>query len=189
MTLKKLLKEFVIDKRSGYSLVDVVRVFRILSEKPMGRILLMKESGLGEANVKTMIKKLREHGFTKDSTRGEVLTEKGKGISDYLKRKVSRTFRVRISSISKKPTVALIVRDASERVKMGIEQRDEGMKMGVNVTTLVFQNKKAKFPGTKEVVRGLEGLEVKDKDVIIISSGRNAKEAERGGIAAVLTLI
>jgi biotin operon repressor len=189
MSFKKLLGSFEIDRRSSYSVVDVVRIFSILSKRPMGRMLLMEELGLGEATVKTMIKNLRRYGFTRDSTRGEILTKKGRGVSDYLNRRVSKVFRVKIPSISKQPTVALIVRNASKKVKMGIEQRDEGMKMGVNVTTLVFQNKQAKFPGTGEVVEGLEHLETEDRDVIIIASGENANKAERGGIAAIMTLI
>jgi biotin operon repressor len=189
MGFRKLLNGFEIDRRSGYSTVDIVKFFKILSERPRGRVLLIKELGLGEATVKTMIKNLRLHGFTRYSTRGEMLTEKGRRVSDYLNRKVSNAFRIQIPSISKKPTVALIVREASRKVRMGIEQRDEGMKMGTNVTTLVFQNKQVKFPGTGEVVRGLENVELKDNDVIIIASGENTRQAERGGIAAILTLI
>jgi predicted transcriptional regulator len=189
MGFRKLFLGFEIDRRSGYSVVDVVRVFRILSERPMGRVLLVEELGLGEATVKTMTKNLRKHGLTRDSTRGEVLTEKGGRVSDYLNRKVSKAFRVKVPSISKKPTVALIVRNAAGKVRMGIEQRDEGMKVGVNVTTLVFRNRQATFPGTGEVVKGLESLEAGDRDVIIIASGENANKAERGGIAAALTLM
>jgi biotin operon repressor len=189
MNFRKLLGGFEIDKRSGYSVVDVVRVFRILSERPMGRVLLVEKLGLGEATVKTMTKNLRKHGFTRDSTRGEVLTKKGGRVSDYLNRKISKVFRVKIPSISKKPTVALIVRNAAVKVRMGIEQRDEGMKVGVNVTTLVYQNRQATFPGTGEVVKGLEHLEAGDRDVIIIASGGNIARAERGGFAAALTLM
>jgi len=189
MSFKKLLEGFEIDRRSGYSVVDVVRIFSILSKRSMGRVLLVKELDLGEATVKTMIKNLRKHGFTRDSTRGEVLTKKGEKVSDYLNRKVSKVFRVKIPSISKQPTVALVVRNASKKVKMGIEQRDEGMKVGVNVTTLVFRDREAKFPGTGEAVRGLENLEPRENDVIILASGENAKKAERGGIAAIMTLI
>jgi len=189
MSLKKFLKGFEIDKRSGYSIVDVVRILQALSKKPTGRISLIKELGLGEATVKTLVKNLRGYGLTKDSTRGEVLTEKGKKVSGYLNRKVSFALQVRIPSISREPTVALIVRNASKKVRMGIEQRDEGMKVGVNVTTLVFRGKQAKFPGTGEVVKGIENLRAKDNDVIIIASGENSTVAERGGIAAALTLI
>jgi biotin operon repressor len=189
MSFKKLLGGFEIDRRSGYSIVDVVRIFSILSKRSRGRMLLVKELGLGEATVKTMIKNLRNHGFTRDSTRGEVLTKKGEKVSDYLNSKIPKVFRVKIPSISKSPTVALIVRNASHKVKMGIEQRDEGVKVGVNVTTLVFRDRKAKFPGTGETARGLENLEAEENDVIIIASGENTKKAERGGIAAALTLM
>jgi|GEM_PF-2014517 len=189
MGMKKLLSGFGIDGRSGYSLADLIMVFKILSRGPMGRILLMKELGLGEATVKTIVKNLRRQGFTRHSTKGEVLTGKGRKIADYLESKVSRAFIVRLPVISKKPTVAIVVRKASGKVKMGIEQRDEGMKMGVNVTTLVLKDGQASFPGTGEIAGGLENLEANDGDIIIIASGETIKKAERGGIAAALTLI
>jgi len=188
MGLKKLLGEFEIDKRSAYTMADVIRVFRILSGRPKGRISLMKELGLGEASVKTIIKNLRKHGLTRDSTKGEILTEKGREVGEYLNRKVKGIFRAQVPSISTKPTVAIVVKGASGKVKKGIEQRDEGMKMGVDVTTLVCEDGCIRFPGTGEVVKDID-LELKEKDVVVLASGKNLKEAERGGIAAVLTII
>ncbi len=188
MGLKKLFGGFGIDKRSDYTMADVIRVLRILSTRPRGRISLMKELGLGEASVKTMIKNLRKHGLTRHSTKGEILTEKGRKVSEYLNRKVKSVFRIRIPSISTKPTVAIVVRRASRRVIRGIEQRDEGMKMGVDVTTLVCEDGCIRFPGTGEVVRGVD-FDLEEGDVVVLASGKNLKEAERGGIAAVLTLL
>lgn len=189
MSFKKLLGAFEIDRRSGYSIVDVVRVFKTLSKRPMGRILLMEKLGLGEATVKTMIKNLRKYGFTRGSSMGEMLTIKGKNISKYLEERISEAFKIEIPFISRQPTIALVVRNASKKVKMGIEQRDEGMKMGAHITTLVFHNKQVRFPGTGEVVRGLEHLGAKEGDAIIIASGENLNKAERGGIAAAMTFI
>ena len=191
MSLKKILAGLEIDKRSGYSVVDVVRLLKAIYQKPAGRPSLVKRLGLGEASLKTLIKNLRRQGFTEHSARGEMLTEMGREICSRLNNKIPDTFGIRIPAISKRPSVAVVVRNASKRVKMGIEQRDEAMKLGVSVTTLIFQEGKIKFPRTGEVFRFAGNIEerLKEDDVLIIASGENEKKAERGGIAAALTLI
>ncbi|MEE9323525.1 MAG: DUF4443 domain-containing protein, partial [Candidatus Aenigmarchaeota archaeon] len=184
---KKFVRGFEIDKRSGYTIVDIIRVLRILHGGPMGRVRLIKEIGLGEATVKTMIKRLKNDGILTDSTRGQILTGIGREIAEEINEKVSIFHNFKIPTITRKTCTTFIVRNSAGKVKMGIEQRDEGMKLGVNVTTLVYDGKDVRFPGTGEIFRDLDGkLNLKRGDVIIISSGEGK---ERGGFAAVLTLI
>lgn len=184
------LKAIRIDKRSGYSLTDIVLMIRLLGKKPRGRFSLMKELGLGEATVKTMIKKLEEEGIAKKSTKGQILTRRGDDAFKLLERKISDPVPVRLPDISKKPSVALIVRSAGKNIRKGIEQRDEGIKHGVDITTLVFEDGKIRFPEARKVaeIKELEGA-LEEGDVILISSGKSIREAERGGFAVGLTLI
>lgn len=190
MNLKKFVKSFEVDKRSDYTIIDVVRILIILNKKPMGRINLMNELGLGEATVKTMIKRLKKEEVVNDSTRGQVLTKRGRGIAEGFAKKISFFYDIKIPPISKTPCVVFVVRNSASKLKVGIEQRDEGMKLGVNIITLVYDGDKVRFPGTGEIVKGFEKKpDLKKGDVIIISSGKRGEEMERGGIAAALTLI
>ena len=72
MMFKKL-----IDSRASYSSAHVVKVLFLLSERPMGRHRLIKETRLGEATVKTLIKRLIKNKLIKKTTKGNVLTKKG----------------------------------------------------------------------------------------------------------------
>jgi predicted transcriptional regulator len=190
MILKKFIKGFEIDRRSDYSIIDIIRILRILSERPTGRIHLMNELGLGEATVKTMIKRLKNEGVLSDSTKGQILTGTGKKIAEEINERVSIFYNFKIPTITKKSCTIFVVRNSARKVKVGIEQRDEGMKLGVNIITLVYDGKNIRFPGTGEIFKDFrEKLELKGGDVIIISSGEGNEKRERGGIAAALTLI
>jgi predicted transcriptional regulator len=192
MDCKKYLESIEIDKRSGYSVLDVIRTLMILNEKPMGRTLLMKKLDLNEASVKTLIKKFRSHGITKFSTKGQVLTERGKKIASCLSKKLSKFVNVQIPSIGFESGVALVVKKTGDKVKFGIEQRDEGMKLGVRVITLVYSEGKLKFPGTEEDAsfKSVEKqFDLEDGDVLIIASGSDKINSEKGCLAAALTLI
>jgi hypothetical protein len=183
-------KSIKIDSRSGYSLTDLAMTIKLLGKKPAGRFSLMKELGLGEATVKTMMKKLEEERMAKKSTIGLALAKRGEKIFKLLERKMPDPIPVKLPEISKKTSVALVVRGARKNIRKGIEQRDEGIKHGVDVTTLVFEDGKIRFPGARNVatIKELDGA-LEEGDVILVSSGKNLSEAKRGGFAVGLTMI
>jgi len=55
----------LIDVRASYSIVDIVKALFLLSEEPMGRHQLIKEMKLGEAPIKTLIKRLKKNNLIK----------------------------------------------------------------------------------------------------------------------------
>jgi biotin operon repressor len=184
------VKAIKIDGRSGYSLADLVLMLRLLGREPMGRFSLMDELGLGEATVKTMMKKLEDEGLAKKSPRGQMPTPEGGRIFGLLEKRISDPVQVRLPDISTKPSVAFVVRGAASKIRKGIEQRDEGIKHGVDVTTLVFESGKIRFPGARNVVEmGELNDALEESDVILVSSGKSIREARRGGFAVGLTMI
>jgi hypothetical protein len=185
------LKAIKIDMRSGYSLADLVLAIRFLGKRPMGRFSLMNELDLGEATAKTMMKKLEEESLARKSAKGQTLTSRGERIFSLLEKMISGPVPVRLPGISQKPSVAFVVRGAGKGVRKGIEQRDEGIKHGVDVTTLVFENGSIRFPSGGRPVRidELKGLPLSEGDAIVVSSGEKITEAKKGGLAVCLTLI
>lgn len=191
--MKKYLK-FEIDERAGYSVVDVIRTIRLLAEKSIGRMRLIKELGLNEANVKTLLKKLNENKLVIPSTKGQVLTKRGLRIAKKLNERISKFARVKIQGISSKPSVASVVKRAANKIGIGIQQRDEGIKFGVFITTFVYVNNTLKLPGMEKYrVEGIRKIKDKFKlengDAIIVASASDYIKAERGVIAAALTLL
>jgi hypothetical protein len=165
-------------------------LLRLVFSKQMGRPALTKALSLGEATVKTMIKNLGTEGIMESSSRGQVLTVKGADIAKRIEERISHPVNVKVPEISGKSSVAFIVRGAREKIRKGIEQRDEGIKHNVDVTTLVFEEGKIRFPGTRNVagIRELEGA-LAEGDAILISSGKNIGEAKKGGFAVALAII
>ena len=113
-----------IDPRSGYGTADLIRMFLAISCRPMGRMALLKELGLGEATIKTMSKFLRSRNLAEQGTRGIYPTKRGKRAFSCCS-SLSKSIPVRIPWLSR-ASVALIVRRAASNVCSGIEQRDEG---------------------------------------------------------------
>jgi hypothetical protein len=189
MDLKELDGVFI-DNRSGYSLAELALAIRFLGEKTMGRSSLMKETGLGEATVKTMMKKLEDERIAKKTPRGLVLSGRGKKIFETLEKRISDPVVVRPPWKAGKASVAIVVRGAGKKIRKGIEQRDEGIKAGVAVTTLVFDDGKIRFPGARNVA-SLKDFDVMlgQGDVIIVSSAESVLQARRGGFAVCLTLL
>ncbi|MFP4115592.1 MAG: DUF4443 domain-containing protein [Candidatus Aenigmatarchaeota archaeon] len=183
----------LIDKRSAFGEVHLLKAFLLLEEEPIGRMKLMDELGLSEASTRTLLKRLRESGLVETSTKGHRLTEKGRKIANNLAYKLSGPFFLESSELTVgESNVCVAVSDASSKINDGIEQRDAAVKAGAEgATTVKHENEKLQLMGEKvdlpEKVKGKLNLE--DGDVLIIGSGKTKKEAEEGSLAAALTLI
>jgi len=185
----------LIDVRASYSIVDIVKVLFLLSEKPIGRHQLMKEMGLGEAPTKTLIKRLKKNNLIKRTTRGSVLTKKGTLLVSKILNNISKPVEIRVDEYTVgKHNFAVLVKKASSKIKSGIEQRDEAIKIGADgATTLVCKNDKLTFPGCDRKVIDLEkvlrkNFKIENKDVIVIGSGPTRKKAEEASIIVALSL-
>lgn len=62
--------------QTGYTVYDVVRAMEIMSQGA-GRPLLSKELGLGEASIKTMLRRMRDEGLIVRAGRGNTLSSRG----------------------------------------------------------------------------------------------------------------
>lgn len=185
----------LIDARASYSAVDIVKVLFLLSEKPMGRHQLMEEMKLGEAPVKTLIKRLNKNDLIKRTTKGSILTKKGTLLVNKILENISKPVEIDIDEYTVgKYNFAVLVKKASSKVRSGIEQRDEAIKIGADgATTLVCKNDRLFFPGCDRNVIDLEKIlhkifKIENEDVVIIGSGSTKKKAEEASIIVALSL-
>jgi hypothetical protein len=186
------LDELEIDKRSGYDVTDVVRLFLLISKKPMGRTALINNLKLGEATVKTMMKFLKGRGLIDQGTRGVYPTRKAMSLFSFCS-SFSGLMELNIPEFSKH-SVALIVKGAAYKVKSGIEQRDEGVRFGAKIITLVKVGsglKLAGIPGhdppyAEEIE---ESLKMDENDVVILSGAGSRLDAERGAASAAMVTV
>ncbi len=158
----------------------------------VGRPELGRRLGLGEGSARSLLKLLRRRGLVRPSRGGHVLTEKGRRmVGEPL-----RLVRLDCGELTVgKVDVAVLVKGAAGRVRGGVEERDEAIKVGAKgATVLVFRDGALRFPDSGRKVRGktakrlVESLKPSEGDVVILGTGENEVEAELGARAAALRL-
>ena len=186
------LPKLEIDQRSGYGMPDLVRLFMTISAEPRGRTSLMKELHLGEATVKTMLKFLRDRGLVDQGTRGVYPTKKGLTMFSF-SASFSDLREIDIPEFSK-AAVALVIKGAAGKVASGIEQRDEGVKLGAKIITLIKEDGHLMLAGVPHheppyTEAAEKSLKTDDGDVVILSGANSLLDAERGAVAAGLSVM
>ncbi len=182
-------KDLKIDRRSGYDITDVVRLILLTRGKPAGRTALMKKLHLGEATVKTMMSFLKAKGLIVQDTLGVMPTKKCNDVFSF----EMEMSEMEMPEFSKKPTTVLRIKKAAGHVKNGIKQRDAGVKFDSSIMTTIIRKGEIVVPGLEDHSLGYLGkvkdrMEPGDGDVIILSSAESKAGAEKGAVAAALTL-
>ena len=169
---------------------QILKTLELISEhERISRKQLVKELGIGEGSVRTILDRLKRDDLITSSKVGHTLTSKGR-------RKLGNSCRkfVQVDAGSLtvgKSDIATIVRGGAKRVKKGIEERDEAIKVGADgATVLVFKGGKLKFPdGVARIEPPLarkliDALSPHENDVVILGTGRDPATAEAGAKAA-----
>jgi predicted transcriptional regulator len=176
-----------------FSDVHIRRVLDLIRKyEKIGRKQLVEEIGIGEGSMRTILNRLKRRGLIASSRGGHALTSKGK-------RFLGKPFQfVQIDAgplTVGEVDVATVVRGAAEKVKRGIEQRDEAIKVGADgATVLVYKGGKLRFPdGFMNVEKKLVALltkifEPREGDVIIVGTAKDVVKAEEGARAAARSL-
>lgn len=176
----------------------VVKALSIIDVKgPVGRVKLSRTLGLGEGTTRTLVKHLKNERLIEISRNGIVLTNTGKKLFSDLKSRIGDMIEIPESSLTVGPfNIAILVKNAADLVKYGLEQRDAAIRVGaLGATTLIFSHGRLIMPRVTEDVL-IEALAVREvlisklkpreNDVIIIGSAEDKLTAEFGAIAATL---
>jgi len=180
----------------------VIKAIEIISAyEAVGRIRLSKELQLGEGVTRTLVKHLKNEGVIEVSRNGIILLEYGEKLFSDLRSRISEEVEVPPSPLTVGPfNVAVLVRDAANVVKTGLEQRDTAIKAGaLGATTLIFSRNRLTMPSVKgeDIFKGISSihemlmskLDPKENDAIIIGSGENKRLAELGAKMAAFELL
>lgn len=183
------LLEIGVKPDSRFSRADVLACLRLIdNHAPIGRKKLGEKIGIGEGSVRSILTILKGENYVSSTPRGHVLTDKGKHRLGDIERKL---VQLDAGGITVGGTdAAVIVEGASYLVDNGVSVRDEAIKAGAEgATTLIFENGDFEFPGMKldlksKIKRKLEEeFRLEDGDVIIIGSGDDRVDAEKGALA------
>ncbi len=182
-----------IDARSGYGEVDVVRMFLLISERPVGRRKLVERLMLGEATVKTMIKLMKSCGFISQGTRGVYPSKRGFSVFSRF-RSFSQIRHAKLKEFPSDKTAVIKISGCAGKMDTGIIQRDEGVKHDSTVISLMKMNGRIDVIGCPEYPHEYSGIiesvfDVDDGDVVILSSAESMLDAERGAVSAAMSTV
>ena len=180
-----------------YSEAHVLKVLQLIgSSRGIGRQKLSKEIGVGEGTVRTMIRRLKREGLVDSSRRGLTLTNSGTEALADLLRFMKETELTNMEVTVGSHDHAVLVRQAANHIKNGVEQRDVALLSGaIGATTLVYDGERLYMPGigleleTSTSESLIEWLKPEKGDVIIIGSSDTIISAEIGAKSAALNLI
>ncbi|MEM2994628.1 MAG: DUF4443 domain-containing protein [Candidatus Bathyarchaeia archaeon] len=185
-----------------FNRVHVFKALEILSAGAVGRVRLARELMLGEGTTRTLVKHLKNEGLIEISKSGIILSKLGKKVLSNLKSKISEGIEIPKSPLTVGPSnIAILIRNAANLVKNGVEQRDAAIKAGaLGATTLIFKQGKLTIPGLSEDILQnqniqsicntiISKLKPKENDIIIIGSANKKQTAEIAAKTAALEIL
>lgn len=187
--------------RAVFSEVHVLKALLAIGEEgSVGRGRLGSLVGLGQGEVRTLIKRLKENGLIVIEHDGSRLSKKGEKEFQKLKAMVPWSAGVPAKTLGiGDHCVGVLVRGVEKSVRKGIEQRDAAVRAGAQgAFTSLFSHghftlpedgsncEKAGPPDLWSAVRGARPVE---GDVLIVVGAESAAAADLGTIAAALTLL
>ncbi len=188
----------MVGARPSFEDRHVLKTFVKLKSKRCGRKKLVRELGLGEGSVRTILKKLKNKGFIASVKQGHTLTPLGEEfIKDFLER---FTEPVRLESFDLacgSPKYVTSVHDAAANIKKGLDERDTAVKAGADgAVVMIYKGGELKFPihdssmdELSETKRKVSTLDLSEGDVVVISFGKTELSAQDGLYAVVTDLI
>ena len=174
-------------------------VMKIGDLGPIGRKRLSSEMLLGEGTIRTILNRLKKLNLVKESRRGYLLTTRGRRLYNEIISKVTHPVDVDFETpLGSGHSVAVLIHTAAEKVRMGIEERDEAIRAGADgALVLVMQNGEIHMPKITNLSKErpklassiAENLKPVEGDVIIIASARDKITARYSALAAALLLL
>ena len=186
--------------RAVFSEIHVLRaILAIGAEGAVGRGRLGSLVGLGQGEVRTLIKRMKEKDLILIEPDGCKLSRKGGREFQKLKEKVPWSSGVRAKSLGiGDKCSAILVRGAEKDVRKGIEQRDAAIRVGaVGALTALFTGGRFTLPGEgadcekdgpRDLWSAARSAGPREGDVLIVVGADSEMASELGTLAAALTL-
>ena len=200
-SLRQVLAADYKGPRAVFTEVDVLKALVAIGRSgSVGRGKLGTLTGLGQGEVRTLIKRLKDNQLITIEADGCRLSKKG--AKEYAKLSAlllwSGPVKAKTLELGEK-CWAVMVAGAGKAVRYGIEQRDAAIKAGADgAFTSVFRSGKFTVPGegancerdgVSEPWTTLRGASPKEGDVVVVTGSADGANAENGALAAFLTLV
>jgi uncharacterized protein DUF4443 len=200
-TLRQVLDSDYRGPRAVFTQVDVLKALVAIGKSgKVGRGRLGTLTGLGQGEVRTLIKRLKDNQLIVIEVDGCRLSKKGE--KEYAK---ISSLLLWSGPVKAKPLElgercwAVLVAGVDKGVRYGIEQRDAAIKAGADgAFTSVYNAGRFTVPGEgadcekdgpSEPWVSLRKVGPHEGDVVVVTGSSKEADAENGALAAVLTLV
>jgi len=164
----------------------------------VGRGRLGASLGLGQGEVRTLIKRMKEKDLILIEPEGCKLSKKGEREFARLREALPWSERVSGGSLGiGRECVAVLVRGGGRNVRKGIEQRDAAVRAGANgAVTAVFSRGRFALPeggdfekgGPRELWTAARKAGPREGDALVVAGADAAEDADVAATAAAITL-
>jgi DNA-binding MarR family transcriptional regulator len=195
--LRQVVAKLAPGRSPSYTEAHVLKAMELLGAGDgIGRQQLARELRLGEGTIRTMVSRMKRLGLVEATRGGMSLTEEGREVLAEVNQVFSSSEIPKTSLTVGSNNHAVLVRGASAKVILGIEQRDAALIAGaLGATTLICEGGGLLIPGTSEELDPetrrliLARLSPGEGDAIIIGSSGDPYLAELGAKTAALELL
>ena len=193
--------------KPSFKEVHVLLALMVFGEqiKGIGRYKLKKELVLTEGKVKSLLSRMKKMDLIKSDSRisGHVITDNGREMLEELLQKLSipkvPTFDFKRISVGNYAYYTVVF-NAIGKIKTGMEQRDEVIKIGgTGATCLIYTKHGFEFPKSQSsddtneildyIVVDLDESKIKIGDILIVGTGDNEYISKLATLSAALTLV
>lgn len=187
--------------RAGFTEAHVLKaILTIGSSGNVGRGKLGVFLHLGQGEVRTLIKRLKDAGLITVEERGCSLSQTGRKEYARIRKLIPWSSLVEGKSLGLGSYCwAVNVRGRSDKIKKGIEQRDAAVKAGARgALTAIYSSGKFRVPPddtdcersiASEPWSAIRSSGVKEGDTLIVSGSDDLLSAEYGALSAALTIL
>jgi DNA-binding MarR family transcriptional regulator len=193
--LDQLVSKTAPGRSPDFTKAHILYALILLRAQRIGRKQLAEELHLGEGTIRTMLSRLQDMGLIEISRPGVTLSDTGNeylnAVTGVLMWKPLPDTEITVDEIN----WAVIVRGASSRIRLGVEQRDQALIHGATgATTMIYQQEAWVLPGIDEevedqILKSLSEFDPNENDVAVIGTSSNGFTATLGALAAALDLL
>lgn len=193
--LSRLSEKVAPGQTPDFTKTHVLLAILTIGEEKIGRKLLSKKLNLGEGTVRNLINRMQDEELIATTRHGTSLTEKGENVLEIITSYISGLPINDTELTVSEYNYAVIIRERAQKVRLGIEQRDQALISGAKgATTIKFKEGEFILPGVNtELVESvkdkLNKLKPENNDVIIIGTGESPFSAKMGAYSAGLELL
>lgn len=169
-------------------------LIEIKKNPSIGRKILSNKIGISEGSMRTLLNYLKKQGIVVSTHKGHSLTSSGDKIIEGFLNFASFPFEISLPDMAQDRCVGIVLRNASKKIKKGIEERDIAIREGCKGAFIfLYTNNEFKFPSidvsildypiSHEYLNNIARQKnLNEGDVIVVCFADNCITAENGAI-------